>query len=105
MIVGGFYNHGSNNIHTPSWKGPQRCYRVQGLGRNILPILVDLAMVARSYMFNVVTFHGEPIIANSYNLLGQRGSTGMGFEQAFMHLFHQVVSLRGNYASKQSYIC
>ena len=87
MIVGGFYNHGSNNIHTPSWKGPQRCYRVQGLGRNILPILVDLAMVAHSHMLDAVTFHNEPIIASSM--------------QAFMHHFHQV---GGIYALKQSYI-
>ena len=62
-------------------------------------------MMARSHMLDAVAFHGEPIIASSHNLSSQQGSTGMGSKQAFMHLFHQVVSLRGIYASKQSYIC
>ena len=55
-------------------------------------------------MLDAVAFHGEPIIVSSHNLSGQLGSTGIGSKQAFMYLFHQVVSLGGIYASKQSCI-
>ena len=72
--------------------------------RNTLSILIDLAMVACPYMLDAVTFHGKPIVAGSYDLSGQLGSTSMSSKQSFMHLFHQMVSLGGIYALKQSCI-
>ena len=77
---------------------------MQGLGGNILSILIDLATVARPHMLDAVTFHGKPIVAGSHDFSGQQGSTGMGSKQAFMHPFHQMVSLGGIYALKQGYI-
>ena len=58
--------------------------------------------MAYPYMLDAVTFHGEPIVASSHNLSVQQGSIGIGSKQALMHLFHQMVSLRGVYALKQS---
>ena len=69
---------------------------------NILSILIDLATVTYPYMLDEIAFHGKPIAAESHNFLGRQRSTGMGSKQAFMRLFHQMVSLKGIYASKQS---
>ena len=63
-----------------------------------------LGTVACPDMLNAVAFHGEPILVGSHDFFSQQRSTGMGFKQAFMHLFHQMVSLRGIYASKQGCI-
>ena len=43
---------------------------MQRLGRNILSILIDLVMVAHLDVLDVVAFHGEPIIADSYDFSG-----------------------------------
>ena len=77
---------------------------MQELRENILSILVDVATVTHSHMLNVVSFHGEPIVADSHDFLDQQRSTGIGFNKALMHLFHQMASLEGIYASKQSCI-
>ena len=50
----------------------------EGVGEHILPILIDLAIVARPLMFNAVAFHGEPIVADSHNFLSQQESSSMG---------------------------
>ena len=69
---------------------------------NILSILIDLATVTYPYMLDEIAFHGEAVAAGSHNFLGRQRSTAMGSKQAFMHLFHQMVSLKGIYASKKS---
>ena len=61
-------------------------------------------MATRSLMLDAVAFHGEPTIAISHNLSGQQGFTSISSKQAFMRLFHQVVSLGGIYASKKTCI-
>lgn len=77
---------------------------MQGLERNILPILIDLATMARPHILDEIILNGEPIVANFHNFLSQYGSTSIGSKQALMHLFHQMASLNGIYASKQGFI-
>ena len=43
----------------------------EGVGEHILPILIDLAIVARPDILDAITFHGKPIVASSHDLSGQ----------------------------------
>ena len=87
----GFQNHRPDDIHTPSWKRPWRCQRVQGLG-NIHPILIVSATMARPHMLDAIVLHGVPKVASSHTFPSQQGSTSMCSKQALVCLVHQMVS-------------